>query len=627
LNGVAMTIGAALLGRDALAQSAGPDTTTREYFLEHGITEADPRYYPPALSGMRGSHPGSFEAGHAVRDAHGYHAQKTPTVTGEHYDLIVVGAGISGLSAAYFYKKAKPGARILILDNHDDFGGHAKRNEFTSNGRTLIGYGGTQAIEGPSTYSATAMGLLTELGIDIKRFERYFDQGFSKRHGLHYGVFFDKETFGADVYLAQGKPDWASYVAKTPLSPQAQQDLLRIQTQRIDYLAPLSGEQKIDRLRRISFADFLLKHAKVDPQVVAYFQKMTAGGWAMGIDGVDALTCIQMGMFPDDTSIFGGPTAALGEGLGLPRLPAMDPYIYHFPDGNASIARLLVRRLIPSSAPGRTMEDIVTARFDYRQLDHPDAAVRLRLNSSAVQVGHADVGGKGAPVELVYLRDSKPYRVASDVCILACWNMVIPDICPELPDRQKEALKYGVKVPISYTNVQLRDWESVKKAGLSIAYCPGSFFSEIYMDFPVSMGGYEYTKSPTDPAVLHLVHNPASPGLPAKEQYRAGRLELYSTSFATFEHHIRDQLTRILGPSGFNASTDIQGITVNRWPHGYAYEYPVLWERDWAPDERPNVVGRQRHGNIAIANSDAGGTAETQGAIDEARRAVDELLA
>ncbi len=629
LNGVAVTFGAGLLGARAHAGSAGPDSSAREYFFERAITETDPRYYPPALTGMRGSHPGVFEAPHKLRDEHGYRAPSPAMETGERYDLVIVGGGISGLAAAFYFGREKPDAKILIIENHDDFGGHAKRNEFTSGGKTLIGYGGTQAIEEPSSYSEVARNLLQDIGIDLKQFEKYFDQGFKKCHGLKYNVFFDRETFGEDVYLAEGRPTWAEYVSKTPLGPQARKDLLRIQTERIDYLPGLNPTQKYTALLHMSFKTFLLEHAKVHPQVVAYFQKMTAGGWGLGIDGVDALSCIYMGMRPDEENMFGGPTSALGEGLGLAGRRGLrdpDPYIYHFPDGNASIARLLVRKLIPGAAPGNTMEDIVTARFNYAQLDKAENSVRLRLNSNVVHVDHLGGSTTGKRVEVLYMRDSKPYRVIGDACILACWNMVIPYLCPALPEKQRQALSYGVKVPISYTNVQLRNWRAVKKSGLGIAYCPGSFFSEVYMDFPVSMGAYQYTKSPDDPAILHLVRNPASPGLSAKDQFRAGRMDLYTTPFDTFEHHVRDQLDRMLRDSGFDSEKDIEAITVNRWPHGYAYEYPRLWEKDWPENERPNVVGRQRFGRIAIANSDAGAFAETQGAIDQAHRAVQELL-
>src|SRR5882724_5822051 len=115
LNGVAVTAGAAMLPGNAFAFGADSQTP----------------YYPPALTGLRGSHPGSFDAAHALRDGTFWDTAGKPADTGETYDLVIVGGGISGLSAAHFYRKtAGPQARILILDNHDDFGGHAKRNEF-----------------------------------------------------------------------------------------------------------------------------------------------------------------------------------------------------------------------------------------------------------------------------------------------------------------------------------------------------------------------------------------------------------------------------------------------------------------------------------------------------------------
>ena len=132
--------------------------------------------YPPAKTGLRGSHPGSFEVAHAL-------AQQGQTDFGAladsgTYDLVVVGGGISGLSAAYFYRQQKPDAKILILDNHDDFGGHAKRNEFLVDGKSIIGYGGSQTLEGPSSYSEVAKGLLQALSVDLDAFEDHYDQDF-----------------------------------------------------------------------------------------------------------------------------------------------------------------------------------------------------------------------------------------------------------------------------------------------------------------------------------------------------------------------------------------------------------------------------------------------------------------
>jgi spermidine dehydrogenase len=195
LNGVAVAVGASLVVPDSIL---GEMLHTADAPFP---PEQQSGYYPPAKTGMRGSHDGSWETGQALRDGKEWdHAAKDK----EAYDLIIVGGGISGLAAAYFYRQqAGDQARVLILDNHDDFGGHTKRNEFTSGGKKLIGYGGTQSIAGPNLYSSQAKQLFKELGIEVKRFETYNDRKFYSRHGLGQAVFFDKETFSAER-LARG---------------------------------------------------------------------------------------------------------------------------------------------------------------------------------------------------------------------------------------------------------------------------------------------------------------------------------------------------------------------------------------------------------------------------------------
>jgi len=247
------------------------------------------------------------------------------------------------------------------------------------------------------------------------------------------------------------------------------------------------------------------------------------------------------------------------------------------------------------------------------------------VNSTVVHAANATDGNSPAGVVVTYVRDGKAHSVRASACVLACWNMIIPYLCPEMSAKQKEALAYGVKVPLVYTNVQIRNRGAFEKLKMSGATCPGSYFSSIELDFPVSMGGYEYPKDSDQPCVLHMQHVPCSPGLPAREQQRAGRTKLFSTSFETFERNIRDQLARALGPGGFDPEQDIQAITVNRWPHGYAYEYNSLYDPEWPAGESPCEIGRAAFGQIHIANSDAGAFAYTNEAIDQAWRAVGEI--
>src|SRR5437868_2602766 len=458
LNGVAVGLGSALAAN----------------YLPASWAENRDIYYPPALKGMRGSHPGSFEAAHKLRDGSAWDADK-PADTGESYDLVVVGGGISGLAAAYFYRQqAGNSARILILDNHDDFGGHAKRNEFRPGGRLLLANGGSFAIESPFPYSKEARGLLTELGVDPPALQqKCFDRDVYR--GLDLAYFFDQQTFGAERLVShapvgflgerylEGKGKWAEFLEKTPLSEQARRDILRIEDDKSDPLAGLTQAEKKERLTKISYKDFLLNLWKASPDVIPFFQTATHGLYGIGIDGVPALDCWALhypgfqGMNLDRVPSKGLTYTALGE------VTPQDEYFFHFPDGNASIARLLVRSLIPSAMGGQSAEDVVTEKLDYSQLDKPDAPVRIRLNSTAVHVQHAGPSKSAKGVVVAYSQKGDVKTVRGKQVVMACWNMMIPYICTELPDLQKEALHSGVKVPKVYTVVAVKNWQAFEK--------------------------------------------------------------------------------------------------------------------------------------------------------------------
>ncbi|HEV2470284.1 MAG TPA: FAD/NAD(P)-binding protein [Candidatus Sulfotelmatobacter sp.] len=628
LNGIAVTAGAAMMPWDLLADK-----------LPERQNSAG--YYPPALTGMRGSHPGSFEVAHSLRDGTFWDSAGKPIDTGETYDLIIVGGGISGLASAHFYRKAMgTKARILILDNHDDFGGHAKRNEFRLNNAFRLGFGGTFSIESPAPYSKVAKGVIEELGIDVPSYSKYFNKNLYRSQGLRPRIFFDKETFGTDKLVVNFNPrnggeseDTGSetpsllkqFLADSPIADQAKQDFERLFREKKDYYPGLTSDEKKARLARISYNDFLRKMVGVHEDVIKVFQAFPHGLFGVGFDAVAAQDAWGFSL-PGFAGMNLDPTP--GKGMNRDAIPneEAEEYFFHFPDGNASIARLLVRSLIPDAVPGREMQDVILAKANYSKLDHDGSPVRIRVNSTAVRVKHIGDAATAKEVEITYATGGKAYSARAKNAVLACWHVVIPYICDELPDKQKEALASAQKVPLLYTNVFLRNWTSFQKIATNSVYAPGMYHTSVNLDLPVSIGGYECAKKPEEPIVVHMMKAACHPGLPARQQHTFGRIELFETTFETMERNIRDQLARTLGPGGFDPARDIAAITINRWPHGYAYEYNSLWDPFWLEGGiTPCEVARKSYGRIAIANADAGAYAYTDEAINQAYRAVGEI--
>lgn len=602
--------------------------------------QAPRAYYPPALTGMRGSHPGSFEAAHALRDGATF---GTVADTGEQYDMVVVGAGMSGLAATYFFKTdAGRSARVLLLDNHGDFGGHATRNEFTYGGRTLLLNGGTSNLEVTDHYSTVARTLMKAIGIDFERLAKASNSSgeFYNALKLGSGTFFCKEVFGEDR-LVLGSPrgrgrggsggggvTWAEWLAKTPLSPDVQKDIARVnEGTHPDYMPGLSDAEKKDRLARMSYKDFLLNVVKVHPDALKFLGEHLDMTPALNnaLSGSPVFKGMNLEPYPK----VGPLTHIGGTQHGQEVVFAGGPTL-EFPDGNASIARLLVRQLVPDAVPGGTMEDVITARVDYSRLDRASTPVRIRLNSMAVRVKHVGNPDTASEVEVTYVRGGKAEKVRAGHIVLACYNGMISHMCPEISQPQKEALAYGVKKPIIYTSVCIRDWTAFMKLGVRSVSCPGMFYPNFSLGRAPVIGDYKGSRSPQEPTVLSMNKLPLGPGKTERDQQRSARQELLETTFETFERKIRDQLARGLVGSGFDPARDIVAITLNRWPHGYAYRYNSLFEPiEWTlldSSEKPCYVGRQRFGRISIANSDAAATPHTDAAIDEAYRAVGEQL-
>jgi spermidine dehydrogenase len=608
LHGVGAGVAGLLLPERAAGRGATPGSSARN------------ARYPPILTGMRGSHPGSFEVAHALA-WEGRRWPEASELRDERYDLVVVGGGISGLAAAWFHREvAGPGARILVLDNHDDFGGHARRNEFHQAGPTRLVWGGSVNLEYPG-YSPEARGLLARLGIDPAKLRRDLEFDFESLGPLGPRVYFDAEHYGRDVLVAWPAEDMlgdsealSRWAAALPVSADSRASLVRFLSTKRDLLAGMDAAARRKYLRRTSYRDFLMRKAGLTAEAAAIVQQQPHGIWGVGTDALPVAECLALGM-PGEH--------ALGElPGGLVR--AYEERFAMFPDGNASLARILVRDLIAGVAAGDSMEDVVTARFDYSRLDDPASPVRLRLDSTAVAVVN-EAGG----VAVTYVRGGRAWRVRAGGCVLACYNAIVPYLCPDLPAEQVEALRYPSKIPLVLSNVLLARGTAFARLGLASAYCPRRLHAHAFLAGGVSAGDYRWSRDPETPAVIQLYGAVAAPeaGAVERDQHRAGRRRLYELSFRDFEREIRTHLAGLLGSGGLDPARDIRAITVNRWPHGYAYEYNSLSDPDWPEGRAPHEIGRRRHGRIAIANSDSEARAYVDAAIDAAWRAVHELSA
>jgi spermidine dehydrogenase len=638
LDGVALAIAGAVVVAKADSVTSAPASAAEA----GAATSTD---YPPMRQGLRGFNPGAMEAGHAVRD--GKVSSATGVDTGETYDLVVVGAGMAGLSAAYFYRQHIPNAKVLILDGCDDVGGHARRAEFHVDGHQLLVNGGTSGIWFPNTFPPECKQLLRDLGVSGERYYKSAEQDAATnpvmKMDLKPGMFFCKEKFGVEKLvvdcpiLVAGPNDTQApprqtleeFLAKTPFSDGVKAGLIKLHTDKSDHMAGIAVEEKVRRLKKMSYVDFLLEIAKIHPEAVGYILSEGGGGGsgnhAAGPDTFSAWFAWRGGYEGFD-------------GMQLPKAsnpsnltPDPGQHII-FPDGNGGLTRLLTRALIPDALAGHTMEDSITARVNYDTFDRPENPVRIRLSSTAVRVKHLGDPLSAKEIEVTYIRNGRPYTVRGGTAVLACFNAIVPYLVPDLPEGQKTALHMAVRKPLVTTKVAVRNWRAFERLGVANIACPGMFFTAIGLSVRPTMGVYKNASSSDEPLIVNLtlsnqILEMGGSGLPPREQWKGARAKLQAISFETFERNIRSQLDRVLGPGGFSSKRDIAGIIINRWGHGYAGGSNALFDPDWSHrSDAPWIIGRQRFGRIAISNSDSAATDLTQAAWQQSNRAVNELI-
>ena len=601
INGSLMAAGSSMLPFSVDSQAA--------------MAALGPSYYPPSFTGLRGSHPGSNDHAHAQAWA-GRADWGSTNKLSETYDLVVVGGGISGLAAAYFYQqKYGPDKKILILDNHDDFGGHAKRNEHVIDGKTCISYGGSQTIVDPKYARQVVLDLFEDIGVDLTRFNTAYDMDFYKRHGMGGVTYFNEEVFGEDKLVQHPYCNYPNYVEgllggklsheeaaqQAPLGKKGREQLLRVLDGGLHSLGVPEADLQ-DYINTHSYFDYLQKTLGVDDPGVLRMARHSGLDWGnystelMSIAAAES--CGAMGF---------APRAVYDED---------NPYIHHFPDGNAGVARALVKHLIPKVAQGSNAEALVLARFNYSELDRSGNPARIRLNSTVVNVKHGGDPANSSEVFVTYINDNQSFQVRGRNVVMACYNMMIPYIVSGLPEKQAAALRLQTKSPFVYTTVGLKNWHAMKESGIGVAMSPGNMHQAVLMDFPVSMGGYKFTESPDEPCVIQMISCPYGTfGTPPEDQFREARYRMLSLQFSDYEKEIRRHLTGMFSKELFNFDRDVASISVNRWAHGYTYAGPGDSVR----------IGRQPFGRITVANSDSAPGADAKTAIMMGSRAVNEL--
>jgi len=628
INGTLMAAGASMLPFRATGQSV--------------LDILGPVDYPPARTGLRGDHEGSYTNAHSRALAKKSNWGPS-TKLNEEYDLIVVGGGISGLSAAFLYQQEHgKDKKVLVLDNHDDFGGQCARNEHTLGDNTRLIFGGSQTIVSPHAQSETVLKLFKDLDIDLDKLKSAYDVDFYKRNHLKAVTYFNKRKFGEDKVVkhpfcyypsfVEGLPrpmlSYEEAVKQTPLSAKGKEQLLRV----------LKGGVHVLKVPQKALEQYISTHSYFD------YLKTTLGVDDPGVLEMARNSCV-------DNSGPGADIATIEEALstgGLGLDPATlkdvmgekkfenyinrhgfimvdgDPYVHHFPDGNASIPRLLVKKMIPNVGEADSAEDIVLSKFDYSELDKSSNIVRIRLNSTVVTVKHDGDPNSSSDVFVNYINDNKSYQVKGKGVVMSCYNMMIPHIVPDLPKEQVAALRRSMRLPLHYTTVGLKNWRAMKEMGIGLAMSPGNMHQMVMMDYPVSMGGYNFTRTPDDPCAILMVGCPfgETVGDPPKEQFREARYRMLGLQFKDYEKEIREHLSGMLPKGLFEFDRDVESITVNRWAHGYIYRGSALFDPDMPEMAR---IGRQPFGRIAIANIDSALSSYIHVAIDQAWRAVKEL--
>ena len=560
------------------------------------------------------------QSGHRIRDGEFDSLPANTVDTGEIFDCVVIGGGISGLAAALFFlRQAGKDRKCLVLDNHPIFGGEAKRNEFVVDGHRLMAHQGSAVFFVQYPHSFVAQ-FYESIGLKSPTLQYQKWAGSSQEMPLSqtpydmvgsepatYGLYFGAK-FGQNPGLWLTDP-WGKKLEGAPISSTARMELLKWRQgpgkaeQRPQY----HGDEVSRALDQITLEQHMMRRFGISRETIRTFLSPVDGGGS--------------GLGPDALSAYADYAADMLHPL------ATDDGDQMFPGGNAGIARLMVKTLIPASITGSpSTEGVCRGRVNFMALDQPGSAARIRLNSTAVWVQHDGEPAKSEFVSVIYTRDKKLYRLKARTVVMAGGSWTAKHIIRDLPAGQREAYDQFYRSPCLMANVALRNWRFLYKMGISgFRWFEGiGNYTEVRRTALV--GADLPTISPDSPVVLNLKILYSYPGMPIAEQGHRGRGEMLSTPFAEYERQIRQQFTAMFAATGFDARRDIAGIILNRWGHAYLNPQPgFFFGRDGKPAAR-EILRAAPFGRIAFANTDLAGIMDHRCSILEAQRAVGQLL-
>ena len=572
-------------------------------------------YGPGGIGDYAKSHgntPEIIKTAHEIRSGRFNTETAYAVDSGEEYDLVVVGGGFSGLSAAYHFNRLNPAGRVLILDNHPLFGGEAKRNDFDVNGVHISGpqgsndFGIPSATGGPDDYFSA---------LNLPREFNYVEPGGSAAgmripiDNYEYMTWQEKNYDVGHFFNGAVNPwikdVWGTGLSSTPWSTEVKDAFARVRSIEIE---DQKGRDMDRWLDSITLKSYYEEELGLPPQVTSFYDPIMASIIGLGCDALSAYW---------------------GKYFDMPGFKKPDLYnenlLQSFPGGNTGIARHFVKKLNPDAIDGTSFEEVLFGRIAFDQLDREDKPVRMRLNSTAVSIEHTSQVNGNERVQITYAKNGELNQLKGKAVVMASGGWVNRHILKDLPSEYHGAYgKFGHS-PVLVANVALTNWRFLERLGVSAAIWPEGFGFTCNIRRPMIVDGKSQPLHPDKPIVLTFYTPIFKPGLERKEQGAVGRAELLSTSFSDYERQIREQMTTMFSAGGFNPAEDIAGIILNRWGHAYVNpDLGFMFGKDgnMAP---PDVI-RKPYGRIAIGHSELRGHQYWSGAAGEGRRAVEALL-